>query len=116
MLMTLPGWDAHRLQVVLDHCRLVFFNHGLLWPIPRSPKKCAQLSGRYRVSRILFGRAFSRHSSPLSQSRSKVDALCLRQLGVLLGDWLPGLIASFKLKEGDNSRERIYTLPHHVTR
>ncbi|WP_050031396.1 IS4 family transposase [Verrucomicrobium sp. BvORR034] len=62
------------------------------------------------VSRILFGRAPSRHSSPLSQSRSKVDALCLRQLGVLLGDWLPGLIASFKPKEGDNSRERIYTL------
>ena len=62
------------------------------------------------VHRILFGRAPSRRNSALSQSRSKVDALCLRQLGVLLGGWLPNLIASFKSKEGDNSRERIYTM------
>lgn len=44
----------------------------------------------------------SRRHFSLSKTRSKVDALCLRKLGVLLGDWLPSLISSFKSKEGDN--------------
>lgn len=50
------------------------------------------------VQHILNGCTPSRQGSLRSQSRSKVDALCLRQLGVLLGDWIQSLIASFKPK------------------
>lgn len=57
-----------------------------------------------------FGRKPRAPNSALHLSKSKVDNLCLQQLIMLAGGWLPELIASFKPTHGDNSRDRVYTI------
>ena len=62
------------------------------------------------VHRILFGRKPCATTATFQQGKSKVDNLCLQQLVILTGGWLPELIASFKATHGDNSRDRVYTV------
>lgn len=62
------------------------------------------------VHRILFGRKPRATVATFHQAKSKVDNLCLQQLVILTGGWLPELIASFKSTHDDNSRDRIYTV------